>query len=109
MPRFKAALADGTLASLPKDLDVKSDLRAIVVDNGIPKLAENARTKSSTGGQRHGDAAIALALAWFASSQDGGPIDYVEVPRRPRGDSGRDFMVAHVEDDMACFGGRGDW
>ena len=109
MPRFKAALEDGTLQSIPRDGDVKADLRALVVERGIPKLAENARSRASEGGQRHGDAAIALALAWFATNQGGGPIEYTEVPRRPGRTFQRDFMRAPIDDDRLRYGGRGDW
>lgn len=109
MPRFKAALEDGTLQSIPRDGDVKADLRALVVERGIPKLAENARSRTSDGGQRHGDAAIALALAWFATNQGGGPIEYTEVPRRPGRTPQRDFMRAPTDDDRPRYGGRGDW
>ncbi|MEX3690121.1 terminase family protein [Paraburkholderia sp. BR14263] len=109
MPRFKAALEDGTLDQLPKDADVKSDLRMIVMNKGIPKLAENARTKSATGQQRHGDAAIAFALAWYASEQDGGSMECIEVPRRARDQTGRDFMRDDQRDDLPQHAGRGDW
>lgn len=108
MPRLKAAFEDGTLASLPKDQNVRDDLRMIVVDKGIPKLDERARTKTAEGGQRHGDAAIALALAWFASAQDGGRIEYTEVPRHARDRDGRDWMRAD-DDDLPVYAGRGDW
>jgi phage FluMu gp28-like protein len=109
MPRFKAALEDGTLQSIPRDADVKADLRALVVERGIPKLAENARSRSADSGQRHGDAAIALALAWFATTQGGGPIEYTEVPRRHRDTRAHNFMRAPIDDDLPRYGGRGDW
>ncbi|MCE8004234.1 hypothetical protein [Billgrantia ethanolica] len=70
MPPLKAALEDGELL-LPKDAHLLDDLRAIKLINGV------ARLPKSTGQQnRHGDAAIALALAYFASRQDGVEIDY---------------------------------
>ena len=83
MPRMKAALEDGTLKSLPKDRDILDDLRAITVLKGIPRIPEG-KTKSGAQ-QRHGDAAVALCLAWFASAQGGGAIEYMEVPRREVG------------------------
>ncbi|WP_243771066.1 hypothetical protein [Burkholderia cenocepacia] len=109
MPRFKAALEDGTLQRIPRDADVKSDLRALVVERGIPKLSDSAHSRSSDGGQRHGDAAIALALAWFATNQGGGPIEYVEVPRHRRQSDRTDFMRAPTDDDLPRTSGRGDW
>ena len=77
---LKAALEDGNLSQLPRDQDVLDDLRAIEVIAGIPKLSDTARTKKD-GKQRHGDAAIAIALAWFSASQDGGVIEYTPVPK----------------------------
>lgn len=83
MPRLKAAFEDGTLASLPKDKDILDDLRLIAMIKGIPRIPDT-RTTGSDGSQRHGDAAIALALAWFASNQGGGLIECRLVPlRRP--------------------------
>lgn len=65
-PRYKAALEDGDI-TLPKDLDVLDDHRQVKVINGIPKVPDSARYKGSDGGQRHGDAAVALCLAWNAA------------------------------------------
>lgn len=66
-PRYKAALEDGDF-TLPKDLDVLDDHRQVKVINGIPKVPDSARYKGSDGGQRHGDAAVALCLAWSAAA-----------------------------------------
>ncbi len=82
MPKYKAALEDGIL-TMPKDEDLLSDHRTIVVDKGVPKVPDRARTKGSDGGQRHGDAAIACVLAWFAQGQGGGPIEF-EALGQPR-------------------------
>ncbi len=72
MPRFKAAFEDDLIA-LPRDMDVLNDLRAIQVIKGIPKLPD-----AKTGDQknRHGDAAIAIALAYYASLQDTVEIEF---------------------------------
>ncbi|MFC7419358.1 hypothetical protein ACFQNF_05645 [Iodobacter arcticus] len=83
MPPVKAALEDGNLIDLPKDADILDDLRAIEVVRGVPRIAE----KRSTGedkGKRHGDAAVALALALFASRElNKGPV--TAKSRRRRG------------------------
>jgi phage FluMu gp28-like protein len=64
LPVFKAALEDGEY-SIPADNNTIDDLRALQVIDGIPKLP---KVTGQTG--RHGDAAIAHALAHFASRQD---------------------------------------
>jgi phage FluMu gp28-like protein len=75
MPRLKSALEDGTF-DLPRDAEVVEDFRAIEVIRGIPCIGEG-RTKGASG-QRHGDAAVSAALAYFASmTLEGGPIDCV--------------------------------
>ena len=81
MPRLKAAFEDGTLAALPKDADVLDDLRLITMVKGIPRIPEG-RTTGVDGGQRHGDAAVALCMAWYASAQGGGVIECHLVPLR---------------------------
>lgn len=66
MPPFKAALEDNK-AVLPKDADILADLRTIVMEKGVAKVPDSARVRGSDGRDRHGDTAIALALATFAA------------------------------------------
>jgi phage FluMu gp28-like protein len=68
MPPFKAAIEDKKL-SLPQDVDVLADLRAIVMEKGVAKVPDSARVRGSDGRDRHGDTAVALALATFAVFQ----------------------------------------
>lgn len=68
LPKFKAAFEDGTI-EVPRDADVKDDLRAIQVIGGIPKIPKTTG-QGKKGERRHGDSAISLALMWFASQQD---------------------------------------
>lgn len=65
MPPFKAAFEDRKI-TLPSDADVLADLRTIVMDKGVAKVPDTARVQGSDGRDRHGDSAIALALATFA-------------------------------------------
>jgi phage FluMu gp28-like protein len=75
MPRFKAALEDGTLIGLPRDREIRDDLRALRVKDGVPGLgsAPTNRTAAATGDKkqrRHGDAAIALFLLHRAFTRE---------------------------------------
>ncbi len=74
MPRFKAAFEDGSLA-IPRDADILLDHRAIVVEHGVAQIGDR-RMRGSDHKSRHGDSAIAAALAYFASRQDVAEIDY---------------------------------
>lgn len=62
------------MIDIPRDADVKNDLRTLARINGIIKVP-NLRVVDTKDGdkKRHGDAAIMLVLGWFASHQDGGP------------------------------------
>lgn len=85
MPPVKAALEDGTLADLPRDADVLADLRAVEVIKGVPRIPET-RTTGGDQGKRHGDAAVAVALAYYASREiNKGPVQ--AKSRRRRGGS----------------------
>jgi len=66
MPKFKAAFEDD-LIEVPKDKDVLDDLRALQVINGVPRLPD---AKTGEGKNRHGDAAIALVMAYCATLMD---------------------------------------
>ena len=82
MPPVKAALEDGTLDNLPKDADVLADLRAIQVIKGVPRIPDT-RTTGEDKGKRHGDAAVAVALAYFASREiNKGPVTVKSRRRR---------------------------
>ncbi|MGE1004201.1 hypothetical protein [Ralstonia pseudosolanacearum] len=82
MPPVKAALEDGTLDGLPKDADVLADLRAVQVIKGVPRIPES-RTTGEDKGKRHGDAAVAVALAYFASREiNKGPVTVKSRRRR---------------------------
>jgi phage FluMu gp28-like protein len=71
MPPMKAAFEDGTM-ELPKDRDVLDDLAMLAWVRGVIRVPE--RTLGSDGKGRHGDAAIALALAYAASRAE--PEEY---------------------------------
>jgi len=73
MPRYKAAFEDATI-EIPRDADILADHRALSVERGIAKISE--RRTGSDGGRRHGDSAIAAALAYFASRAEPGEIAY---------------------------------
>ena len=83
MARFKAALQDGTLADLPRDVEVRDDLRALRVIDGVPKLPKS-KTQKADGPklQRHGDAAISLFLGHYAMNRDVAPIEWEAAPPR---------------------------
>ena len=65
---FKAALEDGTLDKLPRDEDILTDLRAFELIKGVPRIPDT-RTRGQDGNKRHGDTAIALVLAHYASRE----------------------------------------
>lgn len=77
MPKFKAAFEDAKI-EVPQDLDVLNDLRAIQVINGIPKLPEG---KTDAAKKRHGDSAIAIFLAYYASLMEIAEYAYHPVPK----------------------------
>lgn len=93
MPKFKAALQDGTLDELPRDDLWRDDLRAIEVVGGVPMVphlstssaaakAMAAEAGSKSAQQRHGDAAMALVLAEYAFRREAGEIGWTPAPAR---------------------------
>lgn len=76
MPRYKAAFEDRTIV-IPRDADILDDHRAVRMEKGIAKVPEGCRTRGRDGGQRHGDAAVAGALALYAATQgECGPVEF---------------------------------
>lgn len=71
MPRFKSFFEDGTI-EVPADSEHLDDYRALKVIKGVAKLPD-VRTTDKTGKKRHGDVAIAGAMAVAATKNDSGP------------------------------------
>jgi len=65
-PPAKAALEDRNVA-IPKNEDILDDLRAVKTIKGVPKVNRDRTTDRKDAGKRHGDAAIAFALAVYAA------------------------------------------
>ena len=81
MPKLKAGLEDGNLDGLPKHDGVRDDLRGIEKVKGIPMVVR--RTAGKDKQQRHGDSAVALCLANYASYElNKGPVRVTSRPRR---------------------------
>ncbi|WP_455476153.1 hypothetical protein [Bartonella sp. B17] len=78
MPAYLEAFSDGTIV-LPRDSDIVADHQALAYVNGIIKIPDNHRFKGSDGFMRHGDSAIACALAYFASRQTSEIYGYTPV------------------------------
>ncbi|PZU43923.1 MAG: hypothetical protein DI566_13470 [Microbacterium sp.] len=99
MPPLKAAFEDGAIA-IPKNDDHLADLRLVKVARGIPHIPP-IRT-GEKGARRHGDAAVALALAFHASR-----MRFEEYGYRPAVAGGRlggsqsSFMRPSTADDFA--------
>jgi hypothetical protein len=69
---------------VPADVDIRDDLLQFSLNaKGIPTLGEHRRRDSKDRKPRHGDAAIALALA-HSKHRDAPPtMDFRRVPRFP--------------------------
>ncbi len=109
MPRYKAAFEDGTI-EIPKDGGVLMDHRAIVIERGIARVGD--RKVGMDGGKRHGDSAIAAALAYFASrGERGGEIAYAGIARASWSQPHRDPFGPPVVEDSQRRGrfGVGSW
>jgi phage FluMu gp28-like protein len=103
MPRFRAVFQDQGFV-LPKDADHLDDLRQIKMQKGVAKVPDTAKTTGADGKGRHGDAAIALALAEFAMTQmEPAPIEFQAAPAaRGRWDASPSdgFSMRPVENDF---------
>lgn len=72
---MKAAFEDGSIA-LPRNDAVLDDLAAFRLIKGVPRLPD-IRSKDKTGQSRHGDAGIALLMAFAASRMDYVPLEHL--------------------------------
>lgn len=99
MPRYKAAFEDGRIA-IPLDAEVLADHRSLVMENGIVHVPE--RRARGAGGQRHGDSAIAGALAFFASQVEVREISYIAAARASDISRGAAAARRVNEDDLGA-------
>lgn len=72
-PKLKGAFEDGSLEEMPADSEVVDDFLTVEVVDGVPRVPPAKRTKGQTG-KRHGDAAVAIVLAYEAASRVGSTI-----------------------------------
>ncbi|SDG21746.1 hypothetical protein PUH89_04120 [Rhodobacter capsulatus] len=98
MAAYVEAFGDGTI-ELPAHPDILQDHQALQYVGGVIRIPEDHRFKGSDGLDRHGDSAIAGALMFFASRQDGVSYGYQAVSRD---DDRRD---ADFDDDIGSRGG----
>src|SRR5690606_31262241 len=96
-PRVRAAIEDGAW-TLPKDGQVLDDFLALHLVRGVARVPD--KRTGGKGQERHGDAAIAGALALYAAEMEVRDYAYesVAVPQ-----SGMDGARA-VQDDDEGFG-----
>jgi phage FluMu gp28-like protein len=93
MPPLKAAFEDDEIA-IAKDAEHLSDLRTVKLMRGIPRVPPTR--EGETGKKRHGDYAIALALAHYASRLRWVEYGYTPAPTAASSQGG---MFADADDD----------
>ncbi len=77
MPPLKTAFEDEGMIALIRDDDHLTDVRIVRVVNGVPKVPDVRTGEGSK--KRHGDFAIALALAHWASRQQWFQYEYMSI------------------------------
>ena len=97
MPRYKAVFEDEHI-TIPRDDDVLTDHRQLVLVQGVARIPD--RSKGQDGGKRHGDSAIAGALAVFASRLEVFEYGYTSAKTRPSRSRDDDD-----DDDLPASGG----
>lgn len=102
MPPLKVAFEDDLIA-IGRDADHLTDLRKVKTIRGIPRVPD-VRESDAKGKKRHGDYAIALALAHFASR-----MRWVEYDYRPVGDARREGSGGETAAEMDASESGGNW
>jgi phage FluMu gp28-like protein len=102
MPPLKAAFEDDMIL-IPRDAEVALDLRLVKIIRGVARIPD-LRIKAAAGGTRHGDAAVAIALAFAATRQPFQEYAYESATRRDGTDADADIR----EQRSTEFGRRQD-
>jgi phage FluMu gp28-like protein len=80
---LKSGFEDDAI-EIPMDADIASDLRLVAVKNGVAHIPP---LKSGVKKDRHGDAAVALMLAWAATRASVAEYGYEPVRSGPSGEA----------------------
>ena len=105
MPKLVQGFEDGMI-DIPADPNFAQDLRAIEEVDGIAMVAKARRADVKDPDLfRHGDAAVMLALGWFATLNLNAQIDYIPVPSHPRGFDNKTNSHADLDFPMLEPGG----
>jgi phage FluMu gp28-like protein len=99
MPKLKAEFDDGNL-QIPRHQDIQDDLGKIQLKNGVPQIEKGSGT-GTDGQQRHGDFAVALAMAIRASWMEGSSIDFIPLPGK--NDINEDDDNDYPSSSSGCF------
>ncbi len=91
MPKFKDAMVSGEYL-MPRDADVLGDYLLVTVENGVPKVPDDAHTTGRDNQKRHGDAAISGMLANYASRNPGAVIEFESINEAEIGAQFHDYM-----------------
>lgn len=97
MPAWKAAFEDAMI-TLPRDREILGDHRAVGLVRGVAKIVERS---GDAGRKRHGDSAIASALAYFASRAEPEIYEYEAVRAVPKGERKWHEQAPADEDDRS--------
>lgn len=109
MPPYIEAFGDKTII-LAAHADVVQDHQSLQFVGGIIKVPDDFRMKGTDGLARHGDSAIASALAFHASNQPFGEIGYRAV-EKPQSSGGMAMTSAErlARNRAADHGSRSPW
>jgi len=78
-PKYKAAYEDREIL-VPRHNEFLADHRAVQQVKGVPKIPDTYKPKAIDGVQRHGDAAIAGLMLWYAvKNLNAGEIEFRAV------------------------------
>lgn len=113
-PKLKAAFTDGSI-EIAADLDHLNDLRLVTTIAGVPRIpavrtAEKGEDGRTTENQkkRHGDFAVALLLAWMASTDLKSAYGYEAVPIGTQALGGPSVLADGAGFDVVGAGMRGN-
>lgn len=106
MPRVKAGFEDAMI-QIPANDNFVSDMGQVRIVQGIAMVPAGVTIEGSDGLMRHGDFAVAVALAWAASLVDVGEYAYHAIRRDGSGGGGpRDFNRPDHRGDFPVITGR---